>query len=253
MNKAPRVCVTCKTRKKACDKCLPRCGYCAKRDLACSYDDPSSDRFPLQYGHPLPSSEADPALDSGLPGFLGSSQQITVNYMVYFQLCRITSLTGISISQMSDEFFRGVHNVFPIISAEFLRTNLLIHQDQVLPADFTLVILSMYLLTTRSLGGSRLTETISAEDFYVTIKMLFGHVQALDTSSLPLVQAGLLLAAFEYACCQPYAAYLSIGTCGRMATIFRRGENRDLENFSPQNLREVLGEDVFRGVILLER
>ncbi len=25
---APQVCLTCKARKKKCDKALPRCGYC---------------------------------------------------------------------------------------------------------------------------------------------------------------------------------------------------------------------------------
>jgi Fungal Zn(2)-Cys(6) binuclear cluster domain len=41
---AKQVCSTCKTRKKGCDKQLPSCGYCSKRNLRCIYDEPPTYR-----------------------------------------------------------------------------------------------------------------------------------------------------------------------------------------------------------------
>lgn len=250
MDKAARVCIICKARKKACDKCLPKCGYCTKRDLDCNYDETSSTEIPLQHhGYPFHSSRTGPQHDSvsNPPGLLRT--QLTVDDMIYEQLRRVVYLTGIPISQMFDEFFRGVHTVFPVVSAGSLRANLSAHENQVPPADFALVILSMYLLTIRSMKGPDFVDLVSADMFYVTIKMLLGHVQALKISSIYLVQASLLLAAFEYACCRPYAAYLTIGTCGRMALVVDIDESHN----SYQSLCEVLGEGTLGGLVLLER
>lgn len=78
------------------------------------------------------------------------------------------------------------------------------------------------------------------------MKKLLSHVQALRTSSIYLVQASLLVAAFEYACFRPYAAYVSIGVCSRMAMILGR-----VRHSHQENLHTVLGELVFRGFVLL--
>lgn len=38
IKQAQNVCHTCSLRKKACDKALPACSFCAKRGLLCRYD-----------------------------------------------------------------------------------------------------------------------------------------------------------------------------------------------------------------------
>lgn len=242
MEKALRVCATCKTRKKACDKCLPICGYCDKRNLTCVYYEEEGHYYPVQRSDPL------------------TTAAMTVDGLVYVQLRHVVSLAGFSIREMIDEFFRGVHIVFPVISADddFLWGNLSVYEEyqQFPSADFALVVLAMYLLTMRSsppLDGHSTTPLFeekgkSIETVYVTTKKLLSHVQALRTSSIHLVQASLLVAAFEYACFRPYAAYVSIGVCSRMAIILGSGTHSHREK-----LRTVLGELVFRGIVLLER
>jgi hypothetical protein len=177
---------------------------------------------------------------------------MTVDDLVHDQLRQVISLTGLSIRQMIQEFFQGVYTVFPVISAEPPPwINISVYEREgVLSADVALVVLSMYLLTMRSVDGKeeQRQATTSIEQVYITTKKLLSHVQALRTSSIYLVQASLLMAAFEYACCRPYAAYVSIGACSRLAMVLGRGGD-----FGPENLCNVLGENVFWGLVSLER
>lgn len=253
MEQASRVCSVCKARKKACDKSLPRCGYCAKRDLRCSYDDLSATELYLQHNGTYSSSGATPKRDESLSIFFGSGEQRKIDGMAYDQLCRIVQLTDLSIPEMSDEFFRGVHKVLHVVAPESFRENLLHYRDQRLPADFSLLVLSMYLLVLPSVGEGRLTEIISAKEFYETIKMLYGYVQAVETASHHLLHTVVLLAAFEYACSRPYAAYLSIGGCGRMAAILGTHGNHGRKLSFQQTMRAVVGEDVLFTITLLEK
>lgn len=237
MSKALRVCATCKTRKKACDKCLPICGYCAKRNLACIYYEEEGYCYPRAV-------QIDP---------LTTTIAMTVDDLVHGQLRHVVSLTAVSIREMIDAYFRGVHTVFPVVYADdAIWSNLSAYEEdqQVLLADATLVVLAMYLLSMRSSSsqGTHEEQTTSIETVYITTKKLLGHVQALKTSSIYLVQATLLVAAFEYACCRPYAAYISIGACSRMAMVLARSTHSQ-----QKDLRKVLGEHVFGGLNLLER
>lgn len=241
MDKAFRVCATCKTRKKACDKCLPKCGYCNKRNLTCIYYEEEGEHYP----GPVSNYSTD------LFNSVKQMTAMTVDDLVYDQLRQVMSLTGLSIPRIIDEFFQGVYTVFPVISAESpLWAALSVYEREgVISADVALVVLSMYLLTMRSVDGKEEQQaTTSVEEVYITTKKLLSHVQALRTSSIYLVQASLLLAAFEYACCRPYAAYVSIGACSRMAMVLGRGGD-----FGPENLCNVLGENVFWGLVSLER
>lgn len=236
-SKAPRVCATCRTRKKACDKCLPICGYCAKRNLTCIYNEEEEAHFyPQTY-------QTDPPITKTVT---------TVDDLVHGQLRHVVSLMRVSIREMIDEFFQGVYTVFPVVYADdALWSNLSAYEEdqQILSADVALVLLAMYILTIHSSSQDNHDEqTTSIETAYIDFKRLLGHVQALRTSSIYLVQATLLVAAFEYVCCIPYAAYISIGTCSRMAMILARGLHSN-----PRNLRKVLGEHIYGGLVLLER
>lgn len=237
MSKALRVCATCKTRKKACDKCLPICGYCAKRSLTCIYYEEEEGRYyPQAY-------QTDPPT---------TTTATTVDDLVYGQLRHVVSLMRVSIREMIEEFFRGVYTVFPVVYADdALWSNLLAYEEdqQVLSADVALLVLAMCLLTMRSSSQDNHDEQItSIETVYIASKGLLGHIQALEPSSIYLVQAALLIAAFEYACGRPHVAYVSIGVCSRMAMLLTRGSHPN-----QRNLRKVLGEHVFGGLVLLER
>ncbi|KAL4902750.1 hypothetical protein BDW74DRAFT_157505, partial [Aspergillus multicolor] len=56
---------------------------------------------------------------------------------------------------------------------------------------------------------------------YIAIKSLMSQAQVLCTPSIRLVQAGVLLAVFEYAHGHPQQAFMTIGTCARMAYAAR--------------------------------
>lgn len=236
MSKALRVCATCKTRKKACDKCLPICGYCDKRNLTCIYT--------YDEGH-LP-------VQRDLLTIRTTAAVMTVDDLVHEQLRHVEFLTKLSIQEMIHDFFRGVGTVFPVIPADDpVWTNILVYgEDQQggFSSDAAFVVLAMYLLTMRSpVQDNYEGQATAVETVYISTKKLLSHVQSLRTASIYLLQANLLVAAFEYACCRPYAAYISVGVCSRMAMILGMGD------FRLQNPRNALGKHVFGGLVILER
>lgn len=61
------VCVTCRGRKKGCDKQLPKCGYCTRRGLACVYHD-----APPSHEQEYPESRTSSMVRSDSQGWQGS-------------------------------------------------------------------------------------------------------------------------------------------------------------------------------------
>ncbi|KAH8694093.1 hypothetical protein BGW36DRAFT_216049 [Talaromyces proteolyticus] len=247
MEKARWVCTTCKARKKACDKVLPICSYCKKRQLNCKYDDDEescaeikrwtgADRSHIGGGTSILSNER----------YSLANERAAVDRIMHEQVCQIIRVTDMSTLEMSDQYFRGFHKVLPIISADILQDSL-VRRDGSLPppASLSLLILSMYLVTLNP-SESKMPTMLS---YYVTVKTSFSHVQALEISSIYMVQAGLLIAGYEYACSQPDAAYLSLGVSARMFALCSRRQAQGTEN----SMKTSVETNVAWGIIILER
>jgi hypothetical protein len=65
-------------------------------------------------------------------------------------------------------------------------------------------------------------QIVSQQALYPELKTLFTRLQYRVTGSIRLIQAGLLLTVYEYACGKPDDAYISIGTCARLASVIER-------------------------------
>ena len=74
----------------------------------------------------------------------------------------------------------------------------------------------MCLITSQSARDPRFSAD-DQEALYLTTKMLFAHAQACVAISVDLIEAGFLIATYEYGHGLAEAAYVSIGTCARMA------------------------------------
>jgi hypothetical protein len=106
-------------------------------------------------------------------------------------------------------YFQNVHMWMPIISqnlfsrrmTEFAKTR---------RSDFSLLFLSI------CLSIHLPTSDVAQEPLYQIIKAEYWRAYASVEASIEMVQAGLLLAFYEYASGMTEAAYHTIGTCARM-------------------------------------
>ena len=249
---AVQVCTTCKIRKKRCDKTLPICGYCAKRNLPCRYEE-----FPKSNG------ESDPS------GF-----EISVNAMlmqmvslfgplgnmppapdrIWYQAQRITHLASLSLGEIGRRYFNNFHKWLPLMSYHSFQEETTAYDRNSCspPADFSILTLAMCLITLQPNRGTPITP----QRLYGTVKMLFAEVQAMMCASDRLLQAGLLIAAYEYANGRPEAAHITMGTSTRIA--FAIGLHKlDFEQAYPVVIHMSAEEhwrcNLWWGVIILER
>jgi hypothetical protein len=138
----------------------------------------------------------------------------TIDSIVHSQVCHIFRADGKYVDAVATRYFQGVHTWLPIVARRrFLER--LAHFQHISSADFSILLLAMGLITQHpSLDPSTNQDR---EVFYLATKTMFAKVQAFIPSSLCLVQAGVILSFYEYAHGMIEAAYVTIGTCARMA------------------------------------
>ncbi|KAH8807471.1 hypothetical protein F5884DRAFT_342268 [Xylogone sp. PMI_703] len=274
--RAQYVCGACNVRKKACDKALPACGFCTARKLTCRYDF-SSRKGQRQHNPgrnfvPLATLCSSNELDLEQPdqhmhlsasplsqcSLYTPSQSLneSVNQRVQEMIRRINH----SVDSVGDQYFRTFHYRYPIISSElFYQTASKYRGANAPPADFSILLLGMALVTiSPTLSRSSSSTSPSREWFYSTTKSLFALTQAAACASLPLVQVAFLIAAYEYICGRPEAAYISIGTCssltqvlGLMKELYLPAE--DQPGFNSDELLENQKTNIAWAIPILER
>ena len=137
---------------------------------------------------------------------------------VYLQACHILRSTGLSLADVSKHFFHAFHIRLPVISPNLFYEAAIETQYSPPQADFSLLILAKCLTVLPPPTGS-IERSIKPEDVYIFVKALFAQVQAVIHASTTLVQASILVSAYEYAIGRPEAAYITIGTCVRMVQL----------------------------------
>ena len=274
--RASQVCNTCKARKKRCDKYLPDCGYCTKRGLDCRYTklplfrstDAAAGRDSTTWQWRMTGIATDRDVASGfksdvsplmasLYDFLRTDERVALSELLYYQVSRVIQLANLSLRDVTDRFFEGFHRWLPVISPQnFCKTIIDLHEGAPNP-DFSILLLAMCLIILRPLPSTLPKSTICLKSLYVTVRLSFAQVQAVICASTTLVQAGILIAAYDYACGRPELAYISIGTCARMSGVagFDRGEARSKEvQLDAESTLRVLEErNVWWGIIFIER
>ena len=143
---------------------------------------------------------------------------------MYREVHDIIRATGQSVDDISARYFQGFHRHLPIISRTRFYNNF-ITLGSASTADF-LVLLLTICLTTRApaLGcqsGSGATRSTEEQSLYLTARSLFAQVQVSCSPSVPLIQAGLLLAVYEYTHGRPEDAFVTIAGSARMAYAAR--------------------------------
>lgn len=237
------VCHACSVRKKACDKALPTCSFCAKRKLPCRYEVPARSRKGHRTYNPgrnfvaleSPSSSEDHS-QAGLariqtPGYrfpsafdIPTSQSI--QELLNHQVLDVLNCADLTAEDIGARYFQSFHKLYPIISPQLFHhvEAQYRHGGSIPTAECSLRLLAMYLATTLP-GPDRSSHHrfLNREQLYINIKLLFTQAQATIQPSLSLLQVAFIIAAWEYACCRSEIAYVSISTCSGLARFIGIG------------------------------
>ncbi|OCK73859.1 hypothetical protein K432DRAFT_430353 [Lepidopterella palustris CBS 459.81] len=281
---AQNVCHACMLRKKACDKALPACGFCASRRLLCRYDisvskskdqrtyNPGRHFVPLRSPSALSVSTQTKAMMRQLSSPENRQDYTPIcrsSLYVFPQLVeeslnqlaqRLTELTNLTYDNIIDRYFQTFHKSLPVISPDSCRREASRYREErhLPPADFTVLILAMLLIVLPPLDPSLLPPCASQEFLYTTTKSAFSQAQASICTSLRLVQAALLIALREYMCLRLEAAYISMMTCVGLARVLGIGitsvrTTRDAQVTSGSRLEAMERENLAWAIAMLER
>ncbi|RAH59684.1 hypothetical protein BO85DRAFT_417041 [Aspergillus piperis CBS 112811] len=253
IERASHVCLTCKSRKKGCDKQLPTCGYCAKRNLPCRYQGSPVAEEPV--ADAITQIEINAILLQMVSLFGPPSENMsTAPRRTWYHVCRIIQLADLSLQEISRRYFSNFHIWLPIVSYEVFEESLARYNSpsRSPPVDFSVLVLGMCLVT---LQPSKFNTHITPHSLYSTMKMLFAEAQSIMCASTYLIQAGLLIAAYEYANGRPEAAHITMGSVAKSAFVTGLADSSSWQTneasiISSESLERL---NLWWGVIILER
>ncbi|EWY82097.1 hypothetical protein FOYG_14218 [Fusarium oxysporum NRRL 32931] len=209
--RAPRVCRICKAKKKACGKELPTCSYCFKRGFDCVYENESDTP-------PISDNVAEVFKPWSLTLFPMSISNTTLDRMMAYHLHYLYRVVGQSPLQAGKRFLDNFQRWLPVIAPRRLDEHIELSKRGLVGADVSILLLSICLVTLRS-GGDLADPLVHHAAVHTTVKTLYAQVQAMMHASASLVQAGIILSAYEYASGQIDSAFISIAACIRMAQV----------------------------------
>ncbi|KAF5715486.1 hypothetical protein FGLOB1_3019 [Fusarium globosum] len=209
--RAPRVCRICRIKKKACGKELPTCSYCFKRGFDCVYES-ESDTSPIN------DVVAEVFKPWSLTLFPMSISTATLDRTMAYHMQYLHKAVGQSPLQAGQRFLDNFQRWLPIIAPRRLHEHIELSEQGLPGADVSILLLSICLVTLRS-GGDLDDPFLHSSAVHATVKTLYAQVQAITHASIALVQAGVVLSAYEYASGQIDSAYISIAACIRMAQV----------------------------------
>ena len=169
---------------------------------------------------------------------------------VYLQTLRIIRLTDQTRDEVCLRYFRGMHSFIPILSAPRFHEQLT-HSAALPSATFSVLLLSMALVTyIPSLATS--SSAVDPATLYLTTKSLYTQTLASFPDSLLLVQAGIIIASYEYATRMINEAFCSISVCARMG--YATGLHRlNLTEGSDHSSQAAEKNNTWWGVVITER
>ncbi|KAF0327759.1 transcription factor gsfR2 [Colletotrichum asianum] len=214
---AAQVCLTCKSRKKKCDKLLPGCGYCGRKGLRCRYV-----RRAPSPAHKSKLAEAHCNRNSAnvILTDIPSSE-----FHLFVRVQGLIRDTGQYVDGISVCYFEGLHQYLPFISRSHFEDSLMFSGVSP-PAELSVLLLSMCLVTSTPKLGKRISHSLSGkpidlESLYLVTKSLLAQVQSHYPCSLRLVQSKLLVSVYEYADGRPDQAFATLAGCARLAYAAR--------------------------------
>lgn len=175
-----------------------------------------------------------------------------LNSTLYLQIIRIIRLTDQCVDDISMRYFRGIHTFIPIISPCRFHQEV-IHSSTSPSATFSLLLLSMCLITYHP-GLAKSSSAIDHATLYLTTKSLYTQIQSSFSPSLHLIQAGIIIASYEYATKKINDAFASIAVCARMGYAARLHLINSVEGLDPMEYLQAEEElSTWWGIVITER
>ena len=269
-DRALHVCQTCKSRKKACDKLLPQCSYCTKRELGCSYQtrelgtDPGASDAIHDVGQRLSrlattdwsgtNANIDDSLDVPTTNVAATT---LVHARLRTRMLRWLDATGQPIPTVRDLFVAGVYRWLPVIAPWQLSDAEMNIERTTLSIELLMLTLSMALCALLHEHGLDAASDWRYPGLYLAVKETFASTQATIGPTMTLLQAGLLIAVYEFARRQPQTSYQTMQTCRGLYDILHVGNMRMQDATAAIDAKDALVAlqkcSIARGFVILER
>jgi len=160
---------------------------------------------------------------------------------VYLEVHGIIRATGQFVDDISARYFQGFHRHLPVISRIRFYNNL-ITLGATPAADFSVLLLTICLITHAPALGYQLehgaTRSVELQSLYLSVKSLFAQIQVSCSPSVSLIQAGLLVAIYEYTHGRSDDAFVTITGTARMAYAVRIHNRDDRQTPMPCRINE---------------
>jgi hypothetical protein len=224
---ARKACLPCRRSKRRCDKKLPSCDLCIRKEVKCSYVDTAS-------------SESNPQLDGGAiqtqPLIVQSGPELNAAaiYLIAPRIFRqarlelprleepipldVAALIGdaTSIRRIAAKFFQTVHTWMPIISKRVFFTHLL---NPLARRQSELNLLAVCMLLCSSTATDHDRERGAKTVLYQIAKRYYFEIEVAGALSVHVLQAAVLIALYEVGHAIYPAAYLTVGACARYGAL----------------------------------
>ena len=143
---------------------------------------------------------------------------------MYLEVHGIIRATGQFVDDITARYFQGFHRHLPIISRTRFHNNL-ITLGTAPAADFSVLLLTICLITHAPALGYESRHgadpPVEQQSLHPTARPPFAQVQVPCSPSVPLIQASLLLAVYEYTQGRPDDAFVTIAGSARIAYTAR--------------------------------
>jgi hypothetical protein len=147
----------------------------------------------------------------------------SIGITVYLEVHGIIRGTRQFMDDIGARYFQGFHPHLPIISR--IRYNSLITLGAEPEADYSVLLLTMCLITyAPALGhqpGQGIAPPYEQQNLYLAARSLLAQIQCFSSPSVPLIQAGLLIAVYEYRQGRSGDAFATIASTARIAYAAR--------------------------------
>ena len=246
---------------------LPRCSWTqndgTRRNLTCEYLRPEQNRDslpasdPLRYGVPFADGDRTDVQPVDFPTILFLDPGILQHGQVEMSQAAnpvplpILHLLGDmnEIRVTASKFFEHIHSWMPFVSKKRFYELYLRPSFQSRP-DVFLLLLSLKLITTLPPTNPRNPRT----SLYHAVKHFYLEVEGSSTLSLPILQAGVLIALYETGHAIYPAAFLSVGGCARYAHTLGINVSRTLSTKRVLTLVEAEERRrVWWAIVILDR
>ncbi|KAB8270426.1 hypothetical protein BDV30DRAFT_228937 [Aspergillus minisclerotigenes] len=240
---ANRVCLRCRTHKRKCDKLLPVCSLCKRLNRVCCYTEPN--------GITGPGDSPEDVSSISLP--VPDLAQLTSDNIAHTIRTQVFTIIGDEsrIRAVAAVYFRTIHPGFPILAEGPFYERLTYILTYTSP-DLSLLTLCMVLL-----GAKPVDDEIPPRmrSLYILLKGFIATLEAIEISSLELLQCRLLLTIFEVGHGMYPAAYISMGANVRAAVALGANEvsKAQLEETFKSPGRADEARRIWRGIVITDR